>query len=89
MVLFIKKRREFIVEEKDVTTIISIVGREANCFGYGIGNCGWADYPNRWFVSFYATDHKYGKIMKSLTEIGKFTVDTRPGGQVDLWFEKT
>ena len=86
---FIKKRRDFIVEEKDVTTILSAVGREAKTTNYCIGNCGWADQPNKWFISFYTTDKRYGRIMKKLTGIGKFTANTRPGGQVDLWFEKT
>lgn len=88
MTLFIKKRREFIVEEKDVITILSEVDRNSNISRYNIGKCGWADNPTKWFVSFYATDKQYGKIMKSLTKNGKFIVNTRPGGLVDLWFEK-
>ena len=88
MTLFIKKEREFIVEEKDVTSVLTVVNREAKFISYHIGNCGWANHPNKWFITFYATDKKYGRIMKGLTENGKFTVDVRPGGQVDLWFEK-
>lgn len=89
MMFFIKKNRNFIVEEKDITTILSAVGSEAKVFHYCIGNCGWANQPNKWFMSFYTTDKRYGKIMKKLTEIGRFTTNVRPGGQVDLWFEKT
>ena len=88
MMFFFERRREFIVEEKDVTTILSVVGHEANVINYNIGRCGWQDHPNKWFISFYASDRKYGKIMRCLTEIGEFKVNTRPNGQVDLWFEE-
>ena len=59
-----------------------------NVINYNIGRCGWQDHPNKWFISFYASDRKYGKIMRCLTEIGEFKVNTRPNGQVDLWFEE-
>ena len=88
MMFFIKKRK-FIVEEKDIATILSVVNREARVTHYRIGNCGWANNPNKWFVSFYTTDKRYGKVMKFLTKDGNFTAQTIPDGQVDLWFEKT
>lgn len=89
MMFFIRRNRNFIVEKKDITTILSIVGHEARVIHYRIGNCGWAMNPTKWFISFYTTDKRYGKIMKRLTEIGKCTTNVRPGGQVDLWFDKT
>lgn len=88
MTAFIKKRREFIVEEKDVTTVLSAINLTTRYTNYRIGSCGWEDNPNKWFIMFHATDKKYGEVMKSLIEIGKFTADVRPGGEVDLWFEK-
>lgn len=89
LLYFIRKRREFIVEENDITTILSVVNRETGITNYNIGNCGWKDEPTKWFVVFYTSEKSYRKVMKILTKIGKFTVNTRPAGMIDLCFEKT
>jgi len=83
-----KKRREFIVDESLVTTLVRDINRRCEIFDYTIGNCGWADEPTSWFVSFYADNKTYGKIVKSLMNIGEFKKVRRPRRKTDLYFVK-
>ena len=82
-----EKYRSFIVEEKDVTTILKIVNHHRNTCDCYVGNCNWNDDRSKWFIHFYATDKIYGQIVKDMKKIGKFNVEVRPGGQVDIMFE--
>lgn len=87
MFRFTTKTRNFIVDEKDVTTILDIINRKRRQFDYQVGSCGWSDDTAQWFIMFHATDKVYGDIVRELMTIGKLNVDVRPGGQVDLVFE--
>lgn len=84
----VSKTREFIVEEKDVTMVLDVINKHRKTFNLYVGNCGWADTPNKWFISFDAKDKNYGKIINELNEMGTFKLDVRPKGQVDLWFTR-
>lgn len=88
MFAFYKKFREFIVEEKDVTTILSIINQHQLYDTFKVGNCGWAEEPTKWFITFSTTDKTYGKIVKEMMKIGTLMVDIGPGGHVDLVFER-
>lgn len=84
------KEREFIVDEMDVTKVLNIIN-EYRSLGrnMSVGNCGWGDgEETKWFITFYATDRKYGKIIKDLLEIGELKTTVRPNEKyVDLYFE--
>lgn len=86
-----KTRREFITDEWLVTTVLSAINGQSRgkvLRNITVANCGWADEPPKWFVSFYVGNTMYGKIVKALNEVGKFKLDVRPGGQVDVVFMK-
>lgn len=84
-----KKTYHFIVEEKDVTTVLGTINQTCRYDTYRVGSCGWADEPTKWFIMFHATEMKYGKIMSELMKIGNVTIELRPGGKVDLVFRKS
>ena len=65
-----KKTRQFIVDEEDVMFVLKAVSNCQDWFDGSTGNCGWADEPNKWFVTFRATDKQYVNIIKKLREFG-------------------
>lgn len=84
------KEREFIVEESDVTTVLNIIN-EYRSLGrnMSVGNCEWEDEKSKWFISFFATDRKYGKIITELLAIGELKTKVRPNEKyIDLYFER-
>ena len=83
-----KKTREFIVEEKDVIDVLKAINKHLGWLDGQVGNCGWAEEPTKWFITFDATDKKYGRIINDLNEIGEFKLDVRPKGQMDVYFER-
>ena len=86
---FIKKARKFIVEEKDVTTILSLIGLEAGVYRYGIVNLRQEDNTdNGWLIEFNCTEKKYEAVVRSLIEIGTITLDIRPDEGVICYFKK-
>ena len=88
MLKFMKTRSEFFMDEKDVTTVVAVINRHTRYARCRIGNCGWADESTKWFVMFDCTDKVHRDIVKDLTKIGRFKLDVRPGGQMDLCFER-
>jgi hypothetical protein len=86
--IFTKKPHEFIIEEKDVTTVLAVINNHRKSFETELGNCGWAEEPSKWFIMVYLRDKDYGKVIEELNKIGTFKLDVRPKGQVDLCFER-
>jgi len=86
--MYFKKGREFIVEEENVTTLLTIINNHRRFYVTHVGNCGWADDVTKWFVMFDATDKVFYEIVKELASIGKISASVRPGGMIDLCFEK-
>lgn len=83
-----KKNYDFIMREKDVTTVLSVINKHDLHALDGVGNCGWADEPDMWYIAFCTTEGKYRKIVKDLKAIGEFKADVGPRGQIDLMFVK-
>lgn len=83
-----KKRRMFVMNEKDVTTALVMINGRLHCDSMRVDDCGWADDPDKWFVIFDAKEKTYGKIIKDLQKIGKVGVEVGPDGQVYLRFER-
>lgn len=88
MLNILKKNYSFIVDEKDVTTVLGVINKHRKFYDFRVGNCGWKDHPTDWFVMFDSTAKVYGGIVRDLKQIGTFKVDVRPGGQVDIRFER-
>lgn len=85
-----QKRHVFIMEEKDVTTILNAINHSSSfCLikDLHVANCEWAD-SSKWFISFYSTSRRYDKILKNILKIGRLTILKGPGGQESLYIER-
>lgn len=90
MYLF-QKRRNLVVEETDVTTVLSAINRNQKFFSNDnkiVKSCGWAKEPSKWFIQFYATEKEWGLMTTDLSKIGEITVKVAPGGATELYFNK-
>ena len=87
--MFNQKRRYLVVEEKDVTTVLTTINRNQGFFSNhdkNTGNCGWANDPTKWYIRFFASDRQWGKIAGELCETGNITVSVSPGGTTELCY---
>lgn len=89
--MFNQRKQYLIVEEQDVTTVLSVINRHQGLFSNNsknTGNCGWKDEPTKWYVRFYASDRQWGRIAGELSKIGKIYVNVTPGGTTELYYMK-
>ena len=89
--MFKNKKRELIVEEKNVTTVLDAINRHQGLFSNNnktTGNCGLASEPTRWYVRFYASDRQWGRIAEELSKTGRFEVTVSKGGTAELYYTK-
>lgn len=86
---FFKRRHYFIAEERDVTTVISIINRHCRWhFGQNlaVGNCRWANDPTKWYIHFDASSRQYDEIIKDWAEKGNIYSLKSPNGKLrDLY----
>ena len=83
------KKHDFIVNEEDVTSVLTVINKHRRDYYVRANNCGWADEPNKWFVMFEACDEEYGHIVDELNKLGKFRLDVSPNYKVvSLFFER-
>ena len=87
MLNWFMREREVYADEKDVITILNVINKHLGWFSGEIGNCGWKNNPERWFISFRVSNRQFGKIIIDLKKLGKFDLDVRPGGQIDLCYK--
>ena len=90
MFLF-QRRRTLVVEESDVTTVLSAINRNQGFFSNDskiVKNCGWAKEPSKWVIQFNATEREWGLMTTELSKIGEIAVKVKPGGTTDLYFNK-
>ena len=86
-----KGRRHLIVDEENLTTLLEVLNRRSNIFtdyNLSVGNCGWSDDPNKWFIYFDSSDKGYDDILKDLLEIGSISVKRRSRRLKNLYFTK-
>lgn len=84
-----KKDRKFIVNEKDVTAVVTVVNKHRRSYEIETNNCGWADEPEKWFIAFEACDEEYGHIVDELNKLGKFSLNVSPSFVVvSLYYER-
>ena len=89
--MFNDKRRYLIVEEADVTTVLTAINRHQGFFSNNdklTGNCGWKNEPTKWYVRFYASDKQWGKIAGELSKLGDITVIVAPSGATELHYKR-
>lgn len=89
--MFNQKKRDLIVEEKDVTTVMTVINNHQGFFSNNsknTGNCGWKDNPTKWYVRFYASDRQWGRIAGELSRLGRIYVNVTPGGTSEMYYEK-
>ena len=61
------KRVHFVMEETDVTTVLGAINSHHKCVpDMRVGNCGWADDTNKWFIHFTTTNSKWELIRDEL-----------------------
>jgi hypothetical protein len=89
--MFNQMRRNLIVEESDVTTVLAAINHHQGFFSNNdknAGNCGWAKEPTKWYVRFYASDRQWGRIAGELSKLGKIYVNVTPSGATELYYTK-
>ena len=87
--MFNQKRRYLIVEESDVTTVLTVIIRHQGFFSNNeklAENCGWEKEPTKWYVRFYASDREWGRIAGELSKLGGIYVNVSPSGTTELYF---
>ena len=89
--MFGAKKREIIVDEKDVTAVLAAINNNQGLFSNDnktTGNCGLADDPTKWYVRFYASDRQWGRIAEELSKTGKINVTVTRRGAAELYYTK-
>lgn len=89
---FVKRRREFIVDEKDVMDVLKTINTHLHYLDGQVGIHEWGGddlvIEMKWFIVFYANNKKYSRIIQDLNEIGEFKLSIRPKGQIDWCFNR-
>lgn len=68
------KRRSIVIEHDDVMSFLEVLtaikhnSRFHRLMSMETGNCGWADYPTKWFVRFDATGKQWDELVANLDE---------------------
>lgn len=70
--LLFAKRYYYVTDEANVTKVLTVLNSHKCMFikqKLVIGNCGWADTPDVWFIHFDATLGQMKGIIKELIEL--------------------
>ena len=89
--MFNQRRRKLIVDESDVTTVLTAINRHQGFFSNNdkkTGNCGWEKDPTKWYIDFHSTDREWGRIAGELSKLGKIYVNVAPSGTSEMYFKK-
>lgn len=90
MFLF-QKRRNLVVEETDVTAVLTVINRHQGFFSNDnkiVKSCGWAKDPSKWVIQFYATEREWSLMTTDLSKLGEITIKVKPSGTADLYFTR-
>lgn len=88
----IQKRRMLVVEEIDVTRVLTIINRHQGYFSDDtkiVKNYELKNDPSKWVIKFNASDREWKLMTKDLGEIGEIIVKVTPGGTTDMYFIRT
>lgn len=89
--MFYQKRRILIVEENDVTLVLSVINSHQGFFSNDnkiVRNCGWDTDPTKWVIKFNASEREWGLMAEDLSKLGEIAVKVKPSGMTDLHFAK-
>ncbi len=89
--MFGEKKRQLIVEESDVTTVLTVVNKSRGFFSNTdtlTGNCGFEHDPKKWYVRFWANDREWGRIATELSKTGRIYVSIDQRGGTDLYYTR-
>lgn len=73
---FVKRRHRLILDDSDILTMLKVlddIKRESRFYiamDMEIGNCGWADEPEKWFMFFDETNKQWKSTIAKLNAIG-------------------
>lgn len=69
----IRERHHLILEEQDVIKTLRVINEHHKFVpDMAVGNCGWADDTNKWFIHFTTTKAKWYDIRKELKVVRVF-----------------
>jgi hypothetical protein len=76
------KRHYLIVEGRDVLETLGVVNEHRVFYinqKLAVGECGWAQYPTKWFIHFDASDDQWASIIGHLHNKGfELVIKERP-----------
>lgn len=69
----VTKRCHLVLEEQDVINTLKMINKHHRIVpDMAVGNCGWADDPNKWFIHFTTTRAKWNVIRNELKVVRVF-----------------
>lgn len=61
------KRSRFLVDEENVTKALSVLDKHVAFTKFTtVGNCGWADEPEKWFIFVTISNEEYTQAIREL-----------------------
>ena len=79
---FISRRHYLVVDRQDAITVLEVVNSFNKWYinsKLRIGNCKWAEQPNKWFIHFDSSDEQWMSIIEELGKRGyKLYMKDRP-----------
>ncbi len=72
---FVKRRHHLILDESSIVTMLKVLDetkRESKfriLMDMEIGNCGWMDEPEKWFMFFEVTNKQWKTVITKLSAI--------------------
>lgn len=80
---FITKRYHIVLDEVDVMNALKVIDRcHRSVPEIRVGNCGWAEDPNKWFIHFTTTVSKWETIRKDLKVVRVFSNQDIPKNSI-------
>lgn len=89
--LALVNRRYLVMDKEDVMEVLDVINKHGKWFidkRIAIGNCGWADYPDRWFIHFNANQNQWWHIVNNLNQKYDMKLDNRPKKVTDILLVK-
>ena len=79
------KRRHLIVDAEEVLHVLGVIQSHHSVVpDMNVGNCGWANSPDKWFVYFDCSNAKWDLIRYELQVVRVFATKDIPNGQLGV-----
>lgn len=84
------KRCHLILEGEDVLRALESINKHHRVDReVVVGNCGWADSPNKWFINFSTSVHKWRLIRNDLNVVRVFETLDIPNNEIGVVYSTT